>query len=1479
MRPGNCVSGCFGLGTVEQQNVVLCYDADATVTFKVTESNFYAEDIVLTVLKDGTVYAPARSGWTQKDDEWTDIMTLSEEGEYTFTLAYTDRSNNQMVEYTSETVVVDKTNPVIEVVYDNNDAANTNYYKADRTATITITEHNFRADDVNVTVNAVDVQGNAVEVTDYAGYLATRSSWSYLGDDRYQAEITYSTDANYSFSIDYRDLAARAATQKTSEFTVDHIAPQNVSVAYSESILQKILSGVTFGYYNPSVTVTLTATDETSGVDYFEWTYTQESGTSDVNKAVDSGKIDSNITCTYADGVQTAVASFTLTASEAEQYRGSISFTATDKAANTRNELVDQENVVVVDTISPTRTVTYSAAKQVVDSDCNTVTGYDPETENQDVILYYDDDAVVTFKVDEANFYAEDLDIEVVRDGAVYEDAELSDWSQKGDVWTRTITLSEEGEYTFKAYYGTVEDDITQGKSVSGADRSGNAMEVYESETIVVDRTAPVIASAVYADGEIKNVANGRTYYQSVQTATIIITEHNFRADDVNVTVTAVDAQGNAVEVEDFAAYLRNRDSWIYLGNDQYQAEITYSADANYTFDIDYTDLALLAANDYKQDSFVVDTVAPERTVTASEAKQVVDAATLLTKTDYDYSAENTNAILYYDGDATLTFEVAEANFYPADINAGTAAPYGGTIMVSKDGGTAYAVTPTDWNLTDGVWTGTITLSGDGSYVVTMDYTDRSQNEMAAYQSQEIVVDTTDPFINVSYSNTDVKNVVDGRTYYDDVQAATITVTERNFRADDIAAAVTAVNVVGDNVSVADFAGYLADRSSWTDDGDTHTAVITYSADANYTFDIDYKDLATRASSDYVTDLFTVDKTSPTNLTVSYSASVLDRVLESVTFGFYNAQLTVTITADDETSSIYHFLYSYVNSQGVSGVNAELIDEAIQNASISHSGRTGTATFTIPKLALGSDNQFNGTVNFTAYDCSENSTDMADTKRIVVDNISPTANISLNDPVKTENEIAYYDGDVTATIEINEANFYPEDVVISVTKDGNTYPVSASWSNNSVDVHTGSFTLTEEGDYFITIDYTDRSANKMATYTSSQLTIDTTDPVITVSDLAANSANKDDVFSFSITADDTNLDMDTFQPSLTTVVKDENGKYSTVQIDLGTPAVIESGKTVTYTIENLAQDGIYTLVCSVEDMAGHVYNLMTLDDNEDYEQVQFSINRNGSTFGFPAEDTYTQTLVNMYYVYAVYSDIVVEEVNTDPIEDYTVTVNGEELTNGLTTTQTSNDGEWSKRTYTIDKSVFDAEGEYIVEVSSVDKTGTQAFSDVKNLEIAFVVDQTAPVVSVSGLESNGRYRTEEQTVTLAPTDDGGRLNSLKVIATVEGTESVRFDMEGEEFLTYLSENNGQVTFAIPSGYQNTVQIICNDCAVDNQGKTNEYNEIFEKVTVSTSGWVIFYANKPVFYGCIAAVVVVAGGIIVLIAAKRRKKETADTTAK
>ena len=1165
-------------------------------------------------------------------------------------------------------------------------------------------------------------------------------------------------------------------------------------------------------------------------------------------------------------------------------------------------------NIHTIDTTIPTYNITYDN-----DTVIQTIDGRDYFDANRTATINVTDR---NFRPNEVVFSVEAKDVTDTKniDKFTYSNLKSWDsWTQDGITWTATVPFTTDANYTVEFAY----EDIADHKMINA---ETNAEEIY-SKKFTVDKVNPKNLTITYLEPTfIEKVIENVTFHFYNAPVKVEISA----TDDISGVYHFMYSYAKSVGVSDVNAELINEAianaNIAYSGN---KATATFTipkkalTDNNqFRGNVVFTAYDRSENNDDTKDTtvVVVDSIAPQIDVfyTANDTETEIRYVDDNVKDVDDF---NSATQVFYNGDVTAKIRIDEANFFEGKNYASGIVHEVGILLTKTDnngvvtkteympsGSTQMFASETsnkkniEWTHSGDIHTFEIDYDKNADYVLTVKYVDLSTNEseinandgksvVELYNSKTVTVDKINPVINVEYSNNDVKNTIDGRKYFDKQQVATITVTEHNFRADDVDVDVIAKNVIDEDVSVADFNAQLRDRANWTHydekgnivdkvtEGNVHVATITYSVDANYTFDIAYTDLAKRDAKDYDANLFTVDKTAPTNLTVTYSEPKLwDKILESITFGFYNAQMEVAITADDITSGIYHFKYSYIKSEGVSDVNAELIDQAISNANITYTEKTATAKFKIPKLVLKDDNQFNGTVEFTAYDRAENNTDMVDEERIVVDNIKPNAKITYNEPVQNANNISYYAGDINATIVINEANFYSQDVNVTVTKDGTNYPVTVQWKDDSVDVHTGTFTLTEDGDYIVTVKYADRSTNEMDTYESNRLTIDTKAPTVSVSSIKNNSANKDEKYGFTITANDINIDMNSIKPVLTAVVRDENGNYSTKPISLGNIKTVEDGKTYSFTVENLEDDAVYTLVCTLKDMSGNEYSKIGLSDGKEYEEVRFSINRDGSTF---AVNESTDKLLEQYYVYSVNEDVVIEEINVDPIENYTVKLNGEVLGEGkdYTTTITNNNGEWSKRTYVIKKSLFEKEGEYSIIVESIDKAETTAFSDVKNLKVAFVVDQTAPVLTISGLEEGGRYQIDEQTVTVIPTDDGGKLNSFKaILLDSDGKEiEVRFEISGDELIKSLEENDGKITFTVPEGLENQIRIICDDCAVNAEGKTNAYDNTFTKVTVSPSGWVIYYANKPLFYGSIGGIIALAGGILLFVFFRKRKK--------
>lgn len=200
------------------------YNATRTATVTVTERNFDPSAVRFNITNtDGT--QPSISGWSNSSNSGvsdsathTCTVTFSADGDYTFTLNTTDLAGNDSNYTRVDEFTIDQTDPTIQVSYDNNNDAEPGYFNADRTATITVTEHNFNAAEVNTAITA-SLEGRGVATPGLGG-------WSTRGDV-HTASVTFSADADYTFDVDYTDLAGNAAADyEQDSFTVDQTAPE-----------------------------------------------------------------------------------------------------------------------------------------------------------------------------------------------------------------------------------------------------------------------------------------------------------------------------------------------------------------------------------------------------------------------------------------------------------------------------------------------------------------------------------------------------------------------------------------------------------------------------------------------------------------------------------------------------------------------------------------------------------------------------------------------------------------------------------------------------------------------------------------------------------------------------------------------------------------------------------------------------------------------------------------------------------------------------------------------------------------------------------------------------------------------------------------------------------------------------------------------------------------------------------------------------
>lgn len=252
------------------------YKADREAEITVTERNFRAEDIVYAINNSDkvipTVVLTNADVWTttvndEDPDKTVHVAKIkyAADGDYTFDIAYKDNAENAAEAFAQHKFTIDKTIPVITVVYDNNDAQNGNYYKADRIATITIKEHNFDAARVKNLGVATDNNNPST--------FPTISAWKDHGDDTYTATIIYNADSKYTFDIGFVDKAGNSIEDYTPvEFYIDKTAPTlEISGVADKSAnngtVAPVVSYSDTNFNKDAVTITLTGINN-GKVDY-----------------------------------------------------------------------------------------------------------------------------------------------------------------------------------------------------------------------------------------------------------------------------------------------------------------------------------------------------------------------------------------------------------------------------------------------------------------------------------------------------------------------------------------------------------------------------------------------------------------------------------------------------------------------------------------------------------------------------------------------------------------------------------------------------------------------------------------------------------------------------------------------------------------------------------------------------------------------------------------------------------------------------------------------------------------------------------------------------------------------------------------------------------------------------------------------------------------------------------------------------------
>ena len=1394
------------------------FDKDRTATITITEHNFDPAKVEAIVTVNGTVSDKFNAdlkkaeSWKSEGDVHTAKITFSDNADYTFSINCTDKAGhvteNNSVTFAEGSVAtgdftVDKTAPKIEVAYDNNSVKNGKYFKADRTATITITEHNF---DVS-RVKALITDKNATDtVSDYAAYLSNLKNWTADGD-KHTATITFSVDADYTFSISCTDKAGNAnkavnygESEVPKKFTVDKTNPENLVISYSESVLDIVLRTISFGFFNPDITVTVKADDMTSGIDYFTYS-------TDGNKTVTAAQAKD----VKYDKDGKAYITFRI----APQYRGNISFIAFDRAGNSTG--MSDDKTVVADNIKPVISVEYDNNKH----DNNNTT-------------FYTAKRTATIKITEANFFTEAFDknhlkITVVRTDdngkkttTVLKNADLTTpfEDSNGNVHTAKLDFVEDGDYTFTIDY---------------TDFSGNKARTY-STSFTIDKTRPTI-DVSYDNNSAKN----SKYFKADRTATITINEHNFDASRVVAKVTNKNATGS---VGDYAAYLKNAKNWKTNGN-THTATIRFTTEADYTFNISYSDKAgnkNKAVNYGKSvapGEFTIDKTAP----TKADIRINNESVKATKGVAFEKFYRNSVTVKYsvncdISGLDNITYQkVHDVAGYSADGSWTAYANTGVKVSPSEKFVIYFRAEDKAGNVTIINSTGIVVDSkaptGE-TYAPEIDIKPEAANKNGLH-NKDVSVDLN--VIDPAYSG----NNADSNGYYSGINRITYRISTTDTQAEetgvlfDVNEGITSGSVY-DNDSLV---------SSWT--GRINIDAATFNSN-NVVVEITATDNAgnTRVTTNEMINVpIAIDVTKP-EINISYNNNSVDS--ESL----FKADRVATIAVTERNFKSDNVKIKITNTDGVipavsgwkkTGGTGNL-DDTIWTATIPYTA-DGDYEFSIEYTDLA-DNRSDGAVYAAGTQVPE---------KFTVDKTLPVIDVSYDNNSASNGN--YYNAGRTATIVITEHNFDASRVTVTLTAtDDDTVaalPIVSGWTDNG-DRHTATVSYSNDSLYTFDIAVKDKAGNDAADFAKQTFYVDKTAPSLTISGVADLSANSGEIIPV-ISYTDTNYDDANVSITLT------GAERKAVALD-GAYSDQHNGKIFTFNNfpEKKEVDDIYTLTATLTDKAG----------NTTTKSIRFSANRFGSTYALPKA---TEELNGSYTQSG--KDVVVTETNANQLKNIKVILfkNGETITlkedDDYRIDVKGGNGQWYEYTYTVYSANFADDGVYRLSFSSEDDAGNKAENtlDTKNKEISFSVDKTKPDIVVTNIENGSTYPVDKLTVTMSASDN-----------ILLKTMSVYLDDYDKEYKTWTAEDiaktidaDGNFTFDIDgnSTGAHKVKVVCTDAAGNEQ--TVEITDFY----VTTNLFVRFYNNKVLFFGTIGGVIVIAAAIVVLLVLKKRKQNTGE----
>lgn len=139
----------------------------------------------------------------------------------------------------------------------------------------------------------------------------------------------------------------------------------------------------------------------------------------------------------------------------------------------------------------------------------------------------------------------------------------------------------------------------------------------------------------------------------------------------------------------------------------------------------------------------------------------------------------------------------------------------------------------------------------------------------------------------------------------------------------------------------------------------------------------------------------------------------------------------------------------------------------------------------------------------------------------------------------------------------------------------------------------------------------------------------------------------------------------------------------------------------------------------------------------------------------------------------------------------------------------------------------------------------------------------------------------------AAVDKAGNAYDTVNIVDEDGVSSTVNLQDGDNLIDFSVNRNGstfalndysKIKFKVPEGVNQQVAILCADCSIGTDGGTNTTDFIYKGITVSSNAFILFFENKPLFYGVlgvVAAAIIVPTGFVIYKKKRKTKKEASE----